>query len=1260
MCSLVRASGGTAQAFAVLLSFSAVSALLAATPTRAAAQQEPAAPGAVPAPAAPAPQTPAPEAPEKKSQVVMQATWDEFFVYLFFQVDDSDVTGTNSRPMSKPEEDDSVTVYFHTGPVRPDAPTPQSNMMAISAAGGFTFKRGDAAQKAFVPHPLFTVKFGVAQQGSLNRNDDRDKGYTTAIAIPITELGLDPKTLKPGTEVAFNAIVRTRGEDAGFTSLSSGVTSEADMVSPAKWGKLVFAAPDAAPDTKGDTVIAPQLLKDKKPPLIDGAYRDEDWPAASRIAFAAPDKPKALVAIKPTVAPVNAADAVAPPLKVGAALKGLEKRLMARYVMNYQGDTRKLTAPLRGIIGPGGTIGLPEQPISGVGPWFTYERTAWHRAQLTEMRRSGIDVALTQVGGPDAEFGSSDEKGLLVLVSALKELAQERIAAPQVALYLDTTALMPKADLAKLDLTKTGDRELLYESIRRWMNAIPAEFRARVTLPGEAVDGKLVSAYPVFLSDASVFEGANSDGWVDDLRTRFAKEFGTATGGTTLLLVGGKGFDASQAKLAGTLATDKGGVSNAGTGLLSTFVLRPGRDDANAPLVPRKNGATYKEQWEAALAANADWIVIDSWNDFTTGTQIASSRQYGSQYVDQTRIYAAQANGLTEKALRWLATDAPRRIRPGQVVNTTVTVQNASATTLRSEDGIRLVYRWLQDGKEVARSLVQVPLASPLLPTRSARIPMGIAALKAQGDGTLASLPAGEYVLQIDMAKFEESITKDKQTVLGAPDYFSTTNDSSALRLPVTITSDLPESIQFDGSSTPPLLLAGGTYPVTLRLRWLGEQKLPADAANIVYQLLGDDGKPVTTGTIPLAKALQPGQWENVIAILRLTEAGAPVPVACPEPEVRENARSKQGTGYKLRWLLARTQSTDTIPGEYVEQVAVYPQDDQARIEVSGKAPTTIAADSQLPIQVTLINRGSQKWVKGTYSVAYHWYQPDGIEVLWMPPLTTPLTKDIAPGEQVTLPVLVRAPDRSGEYLLTFDMFRAPDVFLSTHPVTPTGDIGLVPIRITDDKQKFLDLSKQFDVDAISTEGKPTDGDFDGKGATLPAESFPPDAFGIAAMLAPNTNKRSRGDDPLYPSGYFSDISISARQTWFSFGSKEDGKKNAVACKGQVLNTAGRFFGLHLAAAATGSKDVAAVFTLTYKDGSTEKISRTIGDWNRRPGASDPIAVSASRKRTPQEDIRSFAGIRHVIIPVDVSRELVSVTLPNDPNIKVFAVTLER
>jgi hypothetical protein len=313
-------------------------------------------------------------------------------------------------------------------------------------------------------------------------------------------------------------------------------------------------------------------------------------------------------------------------------------------------------------------------------------------------------------------------------------------------------------------------------------------------------------------------------------------------------------------------------------------------------------------------------------------------------------------------------------------------------------------------------------------------------------------------------------------------------------------------------------------------------------------------------------------------------------------------------------------------------------------------------------MEVTVINRGSAPVKKGAVSLGYHWYYADGLESQWEPGLTVPLPKDLEPGASVKLSVPVRMPDRDGVFILGFDALLNPNVYLSTQMVTAPGDLGLVPVRVVGGRLAFANLEPFYNVDAVSTEANPADGDFDGKGNSLPAESFPPDAVGITAFFNPDPEKDKNGKDlPPYPSGLFSDLSRSARLVSFRFGSDRDGAKNAIACKGQTIPLpAGRDATLHVAAAATGGEARPLTVTVRYKDGTEGKVTARVGDWQRPPDKVDPVATRAFRVRSKDGDRPGFVYVRHVILPLDIRKEVVSVTLPNDEAIKVFAVTLEK
>jgi hypothetical protein len=1175
-----------------------------------------------------------------------RASWDERFLYFAFQVDDPLLEGTNATPLSRPQEDDSVAVYLQVGTNRPDAPDAATHAMVVSAAGGFTFLTGKDG--ALAPRPLFSIKYAVTLQGTLNRADDRDTGYTVEMAIPWEALNVTPGA---GTVLGYNAVVRSRG-GADLTSLSPRVRTEAETVSPARWTRLTLGAPAAArpASAEADALFAPRVANLDRPPLVDGIVRPDEWANTSRYAFAAPEKalpPSLPPALPPDVAPAPTNVAL-PKLALDRPLP-VERLFLARYVLGFQGDPRKPT-PFRGVRTDTGRFLLSDQPASGAGPWFSSDRIGWHRAQLAEMRRAGVDVALTVAGGPGDERGPADEKALLVLAAALREMTNERIPAPQVALWLDTTALVAGGG-AKPDLSSEAGRAVLYQAVRRWFEIVPPEFRARVQLP--VGNGGGTAAYPVFLSTAIGLASAGDGAWAEDLRRRFAADFGADA---TLLIAGAADFPASSA-LAAFLPV---GSAGKGSGPVAAFVVKPGHDDGAitpagkaATLLPRRNGETYRRLWETALETRPTWLILDSWNDWARGTAVAPSRQYGDRYLDLTRILALSFNGLLPRDIKWLGHNAPRRVRPGEIVSTEVLLQNAGTTPLRGAEGMALSYRWLRNGAVAARSPLRVPLEGTLFPTQTGRLSVGLAAVRADETGKLQPLPPGEYVVRIDMTQAEPA-AGGASASSGALLWFGENGDRP-LEIPVTVTPEASgDRVTFDSVSTPTLMHAGGAYPVTVRLRWMGPNALPADAATLTYQLLSPDGaRTVATGTFPLSQALPPGQWVTLRAPLRLSDnGGGPLPAVFPE-------RLGGGAGlYRLRWLLTRTQATSAIAGVYVERVAVYPNDASVRILPPTKPPEAVDAGALVPFEVTVVNRGTTKWAKGEVLVGAHWYHPDGVEAVWKPLLTAPTAQEVEPGRSVMVSVPVRVPDQDGLYVLAFDAQRGGEgAWLSTRPITGTGDLGLVPLRVRGGRLRFVDLGRWFDTDAVASEEAPGDGDLDGKGATLPAEYFPPDRFGLGAA-APSADPSAL---PPYPSGYYADVSPTARRISFRYGPQAAGRNNAVAARGQVIPVpGGRYVGLHVAALATGGEDRPLALVLRFKDGTTQPISRAVNVWNRPPAANEPVALLAHRRRTASGDVAGVAALRHVIVPVPVTKELVSVTLPDDPAIKVFAMTLER
>ncbi len=79
--------------------------------------------------------------------------------------------------------------------------------------------------------------------------------------------------------------------------------------------------------------------------------------------------------------------------------------------------------------------------------------------------------------------------------------------------------------------------------------------------------------------------------------------------------------------------------------------LAPGYDDRkpnatsavpNHTLIERQEGKLYSALWQQAIAAEPDWILINSFNQWHTGTEIEPSVEMGDTYLKLTRQFATQ------------------------------------------------------------------------------------------------------------------------------------------------------------------------------------------------------------------------------------------------------------------------------------------------------------------------------------------------------------------------------------------------------------------------------------------------------------------------------------------------------------------------------------------------------------------------------------------------------------------------------------------
>ncbi len=193
-------------------------------------------------------------------------------------------------------------------------------------------------------------------------------------------------------------------------------------------------------------------------------------------------------------------------------------------------------------------------------------------------------------------------------------------------------------------------------------------------------------------------------------------------------------------------------------------------------------------------------------------------------------------------------------------------------------------------------------------------------------------------------------------------------------------------------------------------------------------------------------------------------------------------------------------------------------------------------------------------------------------------------------------------------------------------------------------------LPLEFNVDVVSTNANRADGDFDGKGRAIPAEQLP----------------RTVGVDGVR----------------FDLGPSVDGEKNAVACRGQKITIPAGSDRVCLLVAA--DVDVSATLALDGREQrwNVQGWGGYIGQWDRRLWRGEaPESTYAwsndiaglERGFIKGDEVAWFCSHQHAsggdacyeysylyVHSIDLGQGASTLTLPNEPRIKILAATAVR
>jgi hypothetical protein len=272
-----------------------------------------------------------------------------------------------------------------------------------------------------------------------------------------------------------------------------------------------------------------------------------------------------------------------------------------------------------------------------------------HQREFGDMLAAGLDFVLPvywgEPGHPGRTTGPTSPhywstEAIPAMVEALER--NRALGAPQlqIGLFYDTTIL------ANADLTTPTGREYFYINVRDFYSRIPPRYWA-------AIDGRPV----VWLYD-TIWISRFDQSSIDYLSERFAQDFG----GLRLFVVRESQWQESKGFVIPTPVSSEGlyawgaapfgynsspelTIAQVGPGFKNTQYCTGG-PERNCFDVDREGGARYERDLQQALSSGRRILAVETWNEFSEGTDIQETLETGRLYIEMTRRYVDQFKGL--------------------------------------------------------------------------------------------------------------------------------------------------------------------------------------------------------------------------------------------------------------------------------------------------------------------------------------------------------------------------------------------------------------------------------------------------------------------------------------------------------------------------------------------------------------------------------------------------------------------------------------
>jgi hypothetical protein len=205
---------------------------------------------------------PHPTDPNRENSVVVKAQWDWDKLYIAFRVYDTHLVARQVDDRSELWVDDGVELYVSVAPHRAPAEYlgPTEYQFWVNVNGASSSTRGfetarldfDWQNKDTAWHCDFFS--AVRLQGTLNRNEDTDTGYTVELGLPWAAMGYRPRSQDT---LLVNFSIEDR-DSAEWRRWFDWCELTESFAQPAGWGQMVLEGVPPGP------VPAPEPLLNRR------------------------------------------------------------------------------------------------------------------------------------------------------------------------------------------------------------------------------------------------------------------------------------------------------------------------------------------------------------------------------------------------------------------------------------------------------------------------------------------------------------------------------------------------------------------------------------------------------------------------------------------------------------------------------------------------------------------------------------------------------------------------------------------------------------------------------------------------------------------------------------------------------------------------------------------------------------------------------------------------------------------------------------